>query len=121
MTQRLQFLILLIVIIIILNYFTSFVYSSLLYTFFSIAFILSYIFYPPVLDRMLLYWLSFGGTLGKILNPLILSIIYFVIVLPIGLLARLFAGNIMGYLKSKDSYWIELDKKDYKDYFDKQY
>ena len=51
----------------------------------------------------------------SLMSLLILSIIYFVIVLPIGLLARLFAGNIMGYLKSKDSYWIELDKKDYKE------
>jgi len=53
-------------------------------------------------------WFKFGIFLGKIISPLILGIIFFLVVTPIGILMRLFGKDVLNlkYNKNK-SYWIE--------------
>ena len=53
-------------------------------------------------------WFKFGILLGKIISPLIMGLIFFVVVTPIGLLMRLFNKDLLNlkFNKSK-SYWIE--------------
>jgi hypothetical protein len=53
-------------------------------------------------------WFKFGIFLGKIISPMILGIIFFLVVTPIGLLMRLFGKDVLNlrYNKNK-SYWIE--------------
>ena len=53
-------------------------------------------------------WFKFGIFLGKIISPIILGIIFFLVVTPIGLLMRLFGKDVLNlrYNKNK-SYWIE--------------
>lgn len=53
-------------------------------------------------------WFNFGLFLGKIISPLIMGLIFFLVVTPIGLLMRLFDKDILSlkYNKNK-SYWIE--------------
>ena len=53
-------------------------------------------------------WFKFGIFLGKIISPLIMGIIFFLVVTPIGLIMRLLGKDVLNlkYNKNK-SYWIE--------------
>ncbi len=53
-------------------------------------------------------WFKFGIFLGKIISPLVMGIIFFLVVTPIGLIMRLIGKDVLN-LKYKDykSYWIE--------------
>ena len=53
-------------------------------------------------------WFKFGIFLGKIISPLIMGIIFFLVVTPTGLLMRFFGKDLLNlkYKKNK-SYWIE--------------
>ena len=53
-------------------------------------------------------WFEFGILLGKIVSPLVMGIIFFLVVTPIGLIMRLFGKDVLNlkYNKSQ-SYWIE--------------
>ena len=56
-------------------------------------------------------WIKFGEILGKVIAPLVLSIVYFIVITPIGLLLRIFGKDLLGikFLRKK-SYWIKRDK-----------
>ena len=53
-------------------------------------------------------WFKFGIFLGKIISPIIMGIIFFLVVTPIGLIMKLLGKDILN-LKYNDyqSYWIE--------------
>ena len=53
-------------------------------------------------------WFKFGIFLGKIISPIIMGIIFFLVVTPIGLIMRLIGKDVLN-LKYSDnkSYWIE--------------
>ena len=53
-------------------------------------------------------WFKFGIFLGKIISPIIMGIIFFLVVTPIGLIMRLLGKDVLN-LKLSDykSYWIE--------------
>ena len=53
-------------------------------------------------------WFKFGILLGKIVSPLIMGIIFFLVVTPIGFIMRLLGKDVLNlkYNKNK-SYWIE--------------
>ena len=53
-------------------------------------------------------WFKFGIFLGKILSPIIMGIIFFLVVTPIGFIMRLLGKDVLNlkYNKNK-SYWIE--------------
>ena len=53
-------------------------------------------------------WFKFGIFLGKIISPLIMGIIFFLVVTPIGLLMRLIGKDLLNLKYNKrQSYWIE--------------
>ena len=54
-------------------------------------------------------WFRFGLFLGKIISPIIMGVIFFLVVTPIGLLMRLFGKDVLNLKlnKKKSSYWIE--------------
>jgi len=58
-------------------------------------------------------WIKFGILLGNIISPLVLGIIFFLVVLPTGLLMRLFKKNFLGlkFDKKLKSYWINKEKQ----------
>ena len=53
-------------------------------------------------------WFKLGIILGKIISPIVMGIIFFFVVTPIGYLMRLFKKDVLN-LKFNDnkSYWIE--------------
>tara|TARA_X000001036_G_scaffold107470_1_gene100611 strand:- start:166 stop:549 length:384 start_codon:yes stop_codon:yes gene_type:complete len=55
-------------------------------------------------------WFKFGIFLGKIISPVIMGIIFFLVVTPIGLIMRLLGKDVLNLKYSKNkSYWIEKD------------
>ena len=53
-------------------------------------------------------WFKFGIFLGKIVSPLVMGIIFFMVVTPIGLLMKLFQKDLLQIkFNKKSSYWIE--------------
>lgn len=53
-------------------------------------------------------WFKFGILLGRIISPLIMGIIFFFVVTPIGLLMKIFKKDLLNLKYKKDiSYWIE--------------
>jgi len=53
-------------------------------------------------------WFKIGIILGKIVSPIIMGIIYFLIVTPIGLIMKLFGKDLLNLkYENKNSYWIE--------------
>ena len=57
-------------------------------------------------------WFKFGILLGKIVSPVIMALIFFLVVFPTGLTLRLFNKDILGLKidKNKETYWIDRDK-----------
>ena len=57
-------------------------------------------------------WIKFGEILGRIIAPLIMALVYFLILTPISLLVRAFGKDLLGlkYLKQQNSYWIKRKK-----------
>ena len=64
-----------------------------------------------LLNPLNLAWVKFGELLGRIIAPIIMAIIYFMIVSPIGLFMRLIQKDLLNIKFSKNnSYWIKRDK-----------
>jgi hypothetical protein len=61
-----------------------------------------------ILNPLNKLWFKFGIFLGKIISPLVMSIIFFLVVTPIGLLMRLFNKDLLNLkFNNNSSYWIE--------------
>ena len=53
-------------------------------------------------------WFKFGIFLGKIISPLVMGIIFFLVVTPIGLILRILRKDVINLKFNKNkSYWIE--------------
>ena len=53
-------------------------------------------------------WFKFGIILGKIISPIIMGVIFFLVVTPIGLLMRLLGKDLLNLkYNNHKSYWIE--------------
>ncbi len=58
-------------------------------------------------------WIKFGEILGRVIAPLIMALVYFLILTPISLLVRAFGKDLLGlkYSKQQNSYWIKRKKE----------
>ena len=53
-------------------------------------------------------WFKFGLLLGRIISPVIMSIIFFLVVTPIGLIMRIIGKDLLNLKFNKvKTYWIE--------------
>ena len=77
--------------------------------FFSIIFFLLGITNSKLLNPLNKIWFNFGILLGKMISPLVMGIIFFLVVTPIGVIMRVFGKDILSlkYDKKNKSYWIE--------------
>lgn len=65
------------------------------------------LFKPLYLYPVNLFWIKFGLFLNKIFAPIIIGIIYFFLVVPIGVIAKLLKYDLINIkLHKSDSYWI---------------
>ena len=74
----------------------------------SFIFLALGLFNSKILTPLNKLWYKFGIFLGKIISPIIMGIIFFLVVTPIGLLMRLLGKDLINlkYNNTK-SYWIE--------------
>lgn len=74
----------------------------------SLIFLVLGLFNSKILTSLNKLWFKFGIYLGKIMSPIIMGIIFFLVVTPIGLILKLFRKDVLNlrYNKSQ-SYWIE--------------
>jgi hypothetical protein len=53
-------------------------------------------------------WFKFGILLGKIVSPIVMGVVFFLVVTPISLIMKLFGKDILNIKKNKkQTYWIE--------------
>ena len=74
----------------------------------SLIFLLLGLLNSKILSPLNKLWFKFGIFLGKLISPLIIGIIFFLVVTPIGLIMRLFGKDVLNLKYNKNhSYWIE--------------
>jgi hypothetical protein len=68
---------------------------------------LAYI-YPKALGPLNKLWLKFGLLLYKVMNPIILGLLFFVTIMPIGLIMRAFGKDFLRLKLDRNAktYWI---------------
>jgi hypothetical protein len=67
---------------------------------------------PGALAPLYKAWMAFGHVLGWINARIILGIVFFVVVTPIGLLLRLFGKDVLSMrLHRSGSYWVQRDRE----------
>ena len=66
-----------------------------------------------LLKPLNLIWFKFGLFLGKMIAPIIMGIVYFIVVFPTFLILKLFKRNYLNikYERNKNSYWINVENK----------
>ena len=73
-----------------------------------------------ILAPMNKIWTRYGLFLGNLISPIVMGIIFFFVVTPIGLLMRLFGKDVLNLKKNKFStYWIK--KTNQKSSMEKQF
>ena len=79
--------------------------------FFALFFLILGLLNSKLLGPLNKLWIKFGELLGKIISPIVMGIVYFFVVTPIGLIMRLFRKDILKIkFSKKNSYWIEREK-----------
>ena len=74
----------------------------------SIIFLILGLLNSKLLNPLNKLWFKFGIVLGKIISPLIMGIIFFLVVTPNGLIMRLLRKDILNLKYNQNSsYWIE--------------
>ena len=74
----------------------------------SILFFTTAILYPNLLKPLNYLWFKFGIYLGKIANPIIMSVIFFLVVTPIGIIMKIFKKDLLNLkFNNKKTYWIK--------------
>ena len=57
-------------------------------------------------------WVKFGELIGKVVAPLVMALIFFIILTPIGLFLRLIGKDLLNIkLNQNKTYWIKRDKE----------
>lgn len=57
-------------------------------------------------------WFKFGILLGNLISPIVMGLIFFTIVTPIGLLMRIYSKNFLNLKKNNDnSYWVKTNNQ----------
>ena len=76
--------------------------------FISLFFLFLGIMNSSILTPLNKLWFKLGIFLGKIISPLIMGIIFFIVVTPIGLFMRLLGKDLLNLKFNNDkSYWIQ--------------
>jgi hypothetical protein len=74
----------------------------------ALLFLAAALLWPPVLHPLNLLWLKFGLLLHRIVNPVVMALLFYGTVLPTGIVMRLMGRDLLRLkrLPDADSYWI---------------
>jgi large-conductance mechanosensitive channel len=79
--------------------------------FISLIFLLLGLINSRLLTPLNKAWVRFGIMMGRIINPIIMSLIFFLVVTPTGYLIRLIGKDVLNLKKNDDkSYWKKKEK-----------
>ena len=74
----------------------------------SVVFLILGLLNSRILSPLNKIWFKFGILLGKIISPLVMGLIFFIVVTPIGILMRLFNKDLLNLKFNKNkTYWTE--------------
>ena len=74
----------------------------------SVIFLFLGIINSKILNPLNILWFKFGILLGKIVSPIIMGIIFFIVVTPIGFVMRIIGKDLLNLKFNKGkSYWVE--------------
>ena len=74
----------------------------------SIIFLILGLINSKFLTPLNILWFKFGLLLGRLISPIIMGIIFFFVVTPIGLILRIFGKDVLNLKKNNSkSYWIK--------------
>jgi hypothetical protein len=77
----------------------------------SLVFLIITIIRPNLFVFLNRLWIQFGLLIGKIISPIIMGLVFFFVVTPIGLLVRILRKDVMGLKRGESSYWIKRKDK----------
>jgi hypothetical protein len=60
---------------------------------------------PALLGPVQWFWMGLAHVISRVTTPIFLGIVYFVVMMPVGLLMRLFGRNPVRHQAMKDSFW----------------
>ena len=78
---------------------------------FSLVFLIITIIRPNLFTFLNRSWIQFGIFLGKVISPIVMGLVFFFVVTPIGVLVRIFKKDVMGLKRGASSYWINRKDK----------
>jgi len=78
---------------------------------FSLVFLIITIIRPSLFTFLNKLWIKFGILLGKIISPIVMGLVFFFVVTPIGVLVRILKKDVMGLKRGTSSYWINRKDK----------
>ena len=74
----------------------------------SLVFLVLGLLNSKILSPLNFLWFKFGILLGRFISPLIMGLVFFLVVTPIGILMRLLRKDLLNLkFNNKDSYWIK--------------
>ena len=73
----------------------------------SIIFLILGIFNSKLLTPLNKLWIKFGMFLGLIVSPIVMGIVFFLVVTPIGFFMRIMGKDLLRLKSKKNTYWID--------------
>ena len=79
---------------------------------FSIIFLILGLLNSKLLNPLNMLWFKFGLFLGATISPIVMGIIFFLVITPIGFLMKIIGKDLLNikYDNKKKSYWINRSK-----------
>ena len=77
----------------------------------SLLFLIITIIKPNLFTFLNKLWIKFGVLLGKIISPVIMGLVFFFVVTPIGIFVKISKKDVMGLKRGASSYWINRKDK----------
>ena len=77
----------------------------------SLAFLIITIIKPNLFKSLNKLWVKFGILLGKIISPIVMGLVFFFVVTPIGIFVKILKKDVMGLKRGASSYWIIREDK----------
>ena len=78
----------------------------------SVIFLILGLIKSKILNPLNNFWIKLGEFLGKIVAPIVMLFIFFVIITPMSFLVKIMRKDLLNvkFDKNKSSYWIERDE-----------
>jgi len=74
----------------------------------AIIFLILGVLNSKLLSPLNKFWFKFGLLLGRVISPIVMGVIFFLVVTPIGFVMRLLGKDVLQLKKTNDkSYWLK--------------